>query len=573
MPLEIGELTIRATVNSPTRVIEIDSSKLAVDVDGQLESATVIDRLNMPDTFTLVFRDPQRDILERAKLAIGKRVKVSTGALTAEAAATLIDGEVTSIEVEYDMVGSRAIVRGYDLSHRLITGGKSKTWDGDTSSDIAKKIATAANLKADVEATREVHEHLVQANQSDLDFLMQLAAAVGYTCRVDGDTLLFKKAAPATDGPGPGTPDTTAATELVWGTSLLEFSARIAAAAQVSEVKVRGWDPSKKEPIIGQAPVTASHADLDTKPSTLSQSFGQNTLWIVDEPVENQDAADALAQSKADQAGSSGYEATAVCQGSAELRAGTAISITGVDALLQGNYTISSSRHEFRQGTYKTTVECSGRQDRSLTGLVANSLDSNVLGSGGGQSQRTRINALVVGIVTNAEDPMKLGRVKVRFPWLDDSVESHWARVAMPGAGPDYGLVWIPQVDDEVIVGFEFGDVSRPYVLGGLWNGKDKAPLQDDLVKEGKINRSGMVSRKGHKLVFDDAADKMGIAITTHDGNFKVELDETNGELRIVATGKKLVIQANEIQIKADANASFEAGGQMKIKGATVALN
>jgi hypothetical protein len=194
MPVEINELTIRTTVNVPTRVVEVEAAKLEPDVDGQLESATVIDRLQMPDTFTLVFRDPDRDILDRAKLAIGKRVKISTAALKAEAPATLIDGEVTSIEVEYTMDGSRAVVRGYDLSHKLMAGGKSKTWDGDKSSDIAKKIADANNLKADVEPTREVHEHLVQANQSDLDFLMQLAAEAGFSCRVDGDTLIFKKA-------------------------------------------------------------------------------------------------------------------------------------------------------------------------------------------------------------------------------------------------------------------------------------------------------------------------------------------------------------------------------------------
>jgi hypothetical protein len=89
----------------------------------------------------------------------------------------------------------------------------------------------------------------------------------------------------------------------VWGTDLLEFSARIAAAAQVSEVKVRGWDPVKKEAIIGQADVTASHADVSMKPATLTTSFGKNTLFIVDEPVKTQEAADALAKSKAEVAG------------------------------------------------------------------------------------------------------------------------------------------------------------------------------------------------------------------------------------------------------------------------------
>jgi len=180
MPIEIQELTIKAVVESAARVVEVDSTKLEDDVDGQLSSAMVIDRLHMPDTFTLVFHDPERDILERAQLAIGKRVKISTGGLTAEAAAVLIDGEVTSIEVEYDTTGSRAIVRGYDLSHHLTAGRKSKTFQGSTYSDIAREIAGGANLETDIEATREVHDHVIQANQSDLDFLMQLAREVDY---------------------------------------------------------------------------------------------------------------------------------------------------------------------------------------------------------------------------------------------------------------------------------------------------------------------------------------------------------------------------------------------------------
>src|SRR5262245_14645246 len=136
MPVQISELVVQTSVNAAARVIEVDSTKLVDDVDGQLESATVIDRLHMPDTFTLIFHDPERDVLDRAKLAIGKRVKISTGALTAEAAAVLIDGEVTSIEVEYGPWGSRAIARGYDLSHRLPAGGESKTYKNSKYCDL-----------------------------------------------------------------------------------------------------------------------------------------------------------------------------------------------------------------------------------------------------------------------------------------------------------------------------------------------------------------------------------------------------------------------------------------------------
>jgi uncharacterized protein involved in type VI secretion and phage assembly len=149
----------------------------------------------------------------------------------------------------------------------------------------------------------------------------------------------------------------------------------------------------------------------------------------------------------------------------------------------------------------------------------------------------------------------------------------------MPGAGPDTGVVWIPQVDDEVLVAFEHGDLGYPIVIGGLWNGKDAAPLGDGLFDAGRVKRSGFISRKGHKVVFFDGDDESGIALLSQDGKFKVSLNETKGQLHIKADGK-LVIEAKSLEIKVETDAklnaagvNLESSGQVKIKGATVALN
>ena len=87
-----------------------------------------------------------------------------------------------------------------------------------------------------------------------------------------------------------------------------------------------------------------------------------------------------------------------------------------------------------------------------------------------------RFYGVVVGIVTNNQDPENLHRVKVQFPWLDGSTESHWARVATPMAGKNRGLYFLPEVDDEVLVAFEHGSIDFPCVIGSLWNGKDTPP-------------------------------------------------------------------------------------------------
>src|SRR5689334_2824184 len=96
-----------------------------------------------------------------------------------------------------------------------------------------------------------------------------------------------------------------------------------------------------------------------------------------------------------------------------------------------------------------------------------------------------RLFGVVVGVVTNIQDDQGLGRVKVKFPWLSDTDESHWARVAVPMAGHQRGFYFLPEVDDEVLVAFEHGSADYPYILGALWNGKDEPPASNG---DGKNN-------------------------------------------------------------------------------------
>ena len=88
----------------------------------------------------------------------------------------------------------------------------------------------------------------------------------------------------------------------------------------------------------------------------------------------------------------------------------------------------------------------------------------------------------MIGVVTDNKDPDKLGRVKVKYPLLNDEVESGWARIAWGAAGKERGTVAIPHVNDELAIGFEHGDVRRPIILGALFNGVDKPGA--DLVKD-----------------------------------------------------------------------------------------
>ncbi|OKH18096.1 phage baseplate assembly protein V [[Limnothrix rosea] IAM M-220] len=142
-----------------------------------------------------------------------------------------------------------------------------------------------------------------------------------------------------------------------------------------------------------------------------------------------------------------------------------------------------------------------------------------------------KIYGMVIGIVTNNQDPEKLGRVKVKFPWLTNAeeskegAESDWARIVMPMAGGDRGLYMLPEIEDEVLVAFEQGNISQPYVMGVLWNGVDKPPIEKE--EDEKNDLRVFKSRNGNKVIFDDTEGKERIVIQDKLGKNKVVIQDT----------------------------------------------
>lgn len=197
-----------------------------------------------------------------------------------------------------------------------------------------------------------------------------------------------------------------------------------------------------------------------------------------------------------------------------------------------------------------------------------------------------RFYGVTVGVVTNNQDPDKLGRVKVRFPWLSGEEESSWARVASPMAGKERGLFLLPEVDDEVLLAFEHGRPEFPYVLGSLWNGKDKPPEDNG---DGKNNIRSITSRNGHIIRLDDTDGSEKIEILDKSGKNTIVIDTAantitltaDADIKIESSGGKLQLSGSGIEIKSQAdvkieasgNAELKGGGQTTIKGSAVNIN
>jgi uncharacterized protein involved in type VI secretion and phage assembly len=194
------------------------------------------------------------------------------------------------------------------------------------------------------------------------------------------------------------------------------------------------------------------------------------------------------------------------------------------------------------------------------------------------------VKGVAVALVTQNNDPEKLCRVKVRFPWHGDSSESFWARLSVPMAGNDRGFVMIPEVGDEVLVAFDREDLRFPFVLGALWNGQDKPPIAND---DGKNDKRMIHSRKHHYLLFDDGSrgvvelkhqkgrrivfDDDGFVVEDEKGNV-VKVDSNSGAMTIEAKGQ-LNIKGATITIEATGTLELKASATLTVRGAVVNIN
>jgi len=197
-----------------------------------------------------------------------------------------------------------------------------------------------------------------------------------------------------------------------------------------------------------------------------------------------------------------------------------------------------------------------------------------------------RFYGVVVGIVTNNQDPDDLYRVKVRFPWLNQDHESNWARVATAMTGNSRGAYFLPEVDDEVLVAFEHGLIDQPYVIGSLWNGKDQPPESN---QNGENNHRAFKSRSGHIIRFNDQDGQETIEIIDKTKKNKIVIDsaqntvtiEASSDIEIKSETGKLTLSAIGIELKSKAGVQIEAAttmdlkanAQITVKGAVINLN
>jgi phage protein D len=545
--------------------VEIDSHLLMPD----MLRLSFIDATNAENTFHKAF-----PLIDGDVFPLGAKVEVEVGSQdNPRSTTTIFEGEITAVEPQFnESMEARIEVQAYDKSWRAFRESKTKVWKEVTDSDIAQQVAAGTGLSTEVESTSEVYPHIYQDNQSDLAFLLERAWRIGFETFVSNGKLVFRKPDP-----------TGSAIDLEWGTTLVSFRPRLTLAEQVDKVTVKGWDVKKKEPITGQVTSSKTSPQINVGGwggAVAMSKVSAATLNVVDVPVQSQADADSVAKGRLDELNGAFIEAEGVAFGVPQLKAGMLVNLTKLGSKFSGKYKVTQVTHVYTQEMhFKTHFAVTGIR----SGTTAERL--------GLRDPRQRWYGVYPAIVTDNEPPDDWGMVKVKYPWLDDSQDSYWARNVAPGGGVGRGFYNLPEVNDEVLVVFEQGDINRPYILGGLWNGKDKPPEPlGNVAKNGNVETRVWKSRIGHAITMVDESGKEKVEIVTNkghivtldDGNQKMELKTTGGltitlddaskNITIVGTKDIIVDATGNINMKAKQDVTIEAMSNLNLK-ATANLN
>lgn len=493
---------------------------------------------------------------------------------------------------------SRLVVECRDKAVSMTVGRKSANYIDKKDSDIIKTlIGLHSGLSADVEATTVTHKGLVQYYTSDWDFLMSRAEVNGLLVNVDGGKVAAK--APATSG--------SPTLKVTYGIDLQGFTADMDARTQLSSVSGACWDMKTQKVVTEKVTPKKLNAQGDIETADLAKVASPKTFQLQSATPMDKSALKAWAEACQLRSGLSRIRGRMSFQGSANAKVGELIEVEGVGSRFSGNVYVSGVHHKIENGDWITEVDFGLAQEwfserRDLSAPSAAGLLPGVDG-------------LQVGVVLKLdEDPESQNRIKVSVPVLQAETEGVWARLTSPYASNGVGMVWLPEIGDEVVLGYFNSDPSNPVILGSLYSSKLKIPV----TPEAKNNTKTIVTRSKLTVEFDE--DKKVVTVSTpggnnvvlSDGDKSITLEDQNGnkavlgssgisldspkDIKICAKGgvsisalKKVEVSATQdlkisgLNINAEANmaltakgnatAEISASGQTTVKGAIVMIN
>jgi Rhs element Vgr protein len=507
----------------------------------------------------------------------GNEIEIKAGYHSEEE--TIFKGIIIRHGIKVKSAGrSTLVIDCKDKAVKLTAQRKSAYYNNIKDSDLLSEIISDYDLTADVEDTSFEHPELVKFNCTDWDFLITRAEVNGLLTIVDDGSITVASPDMAQDS----------VFTLSYGTSLMEFEAEMDAANQVSSVKSVTWDLTNQELLEeeGTAPGYTEQGNFTI--DDLSAILNSNDLVQYHGGDIESEQLQKWADAKFIKSHLAKIKGRARFQGSALVKPGKLVTFERVGDRFNGNAFVSAVVHQIFNGEWLTDIQIGlSPQWFSKTSDIIETQASGLLPA---------INGLHIGKVVQIGEDDKDGyhRIMIRLPFVESvgatDAQGIWARTCNVFAGDKRGMIFRPEIDDEVLIGFINDDPRDPVILGALNSGKSPAPIEasDDNFEKGIYTLGEM------KLVFND--DEKSVLIETKSGNSVllsekeagiVITDENQNSITMSSDGieiksaKDILLKAPQGDIKAEANnieekanmnykASGSAGSEVSASGNTV---
>ena len=537
-----------ATVVTP--IIKIEGNEIAKTI--QVDSITISKEINRIPWAKVILLDGDASS-ENFKVGNdplfipGKKIEVKCGYQSDNY--LIFKGIIIKISVKVRSGGSSVLVlECRDETVKMTVGRKNKYFLQVKDSDIISQITGTYSFSTTVEATKVMHKEVIQYDCTDWDFVVARAEANGKFCFPDDGQLNVK--APLLSGP--------TALSLLYGATILEFDAEIDARHQLKNVTSKSWNYTDQKILEteGADPGVAFNGNL-TSPD-LAKVIGLDKFYLDHggkvEETELQAWGDALLLKRQ----LAKVRGRVKCKGVHTVKPGMIIELGGLGDRFNGKAYVSAVQHFIAAGDWQLNIqfgldpewftETTDMNDKPSAGLLA------------------AVHGLQIGVVTQlASDPDGESRIKVRMPIISSSEDGIWARRSTLDAGKERGSFFLPEIGDEVIVGFINDDPRDAIVLGMLHSSGLAAPLtaSDSNPQKGFVTRSKM------KMIFDD--EKKSFTLETPAGK-KIIVDEDAGVIKLMDENQNsLVMDSSGILIKSNGKIEIKATQDLTMEGLNIA--
>ncbi|WP_296150686.1 type VI secretion system tip protein VgrG [uncultured Flavobacterium sp.] len=554
------------------------SNSTKIPSGGIATFAIKINGTAIPDLFSVlsIYVEKKVNRIALAKIVILDG-EANTGKFDASSSAIFVPGAAISIEAGYDsqnktifkglitaqsiridsLVGSALEVECRDESVKMIAGRKSHTFSNKKDSEIISSIiASYSGLVSEVIPTDKVSQEQVQYYATDWDYILSLAEANGLIVTAINGKISVSK---------PNS-NTQSVLTVTYGDNLLEFNAKLNAVTQLAEVASTSWD-YKTQQLIASKAVSDLSGPGNLSSRQLSEVLGNPAFQL--QTSGTLETADLNNWSKA-QIIKSEYSkilGEAKFQGTSLVEPGRYITFNGVGDRFNGDHIIGSVSHNLSEGNWVSEVSFGlypqwFTEEQDVMAPPASGLIPGVRGLFNGTVKKTH------------GDPDSQYRILVDIPLFDANAEGIWARLSNFYSSAGAGAFFLPEVGDEVILGFLNEDPRFPVVLGSLYSSPKIKPFAG-LVPDEKNSKKAIVSKSGISVEFDDenktwtvaTPNKNTIIISDKDKQILIK-DENQNTIKMsdkgidLASPKSINITAGEfVNIKGKQGISIESNG------------